>query len=422
MSPKINITRLKNKIFNQIDNNFAHLSNPQRKWLKKMVFGLLKSNDLKLTNITRAIKSNLSLKMELKNLDKMLNNFNWQKIVLPQHYKNSGIFSKNEIIAIDHTDISKTYSKCQEGLINVRDGSSKTNKTNKGFRLINVTRHAMNSRVPELINMEIIDNEDTMTITTINLLKEMDRQFGFCGIRVLDRGFDIKDYYHYFEDNNISFVIRGKKNRLVRVSKSGTTKGKKQNIMDVAQNLKTIATVEKWFYKNGKKSRLANLRIGATEIFVSGVDMFMNMVVIKDPKRNLPMILLTNQEINLNNIDEIINIYNQYLERWKCEEVIRYIKQEYGLEDIRYQKLQNIKDVIALMVYADSFISRTIGSLPKMHYMKDKIITRAKALKEDCKFTLYRIRHGLRNIFEGVVFENIYKKIDIKNVLPSFTF
>jgi len=306
MSPKINITRLKNKIFNQIDNNFAHLSNPQRKWLKKMVFGLLKSNDLKLTNITRAIKSNLSLKMELKNLDKMLNNFNWQKIVLPQHYKNSGIFSKNEIIAIDHTDISKTYSKCQEGLINVRDGSSKTNKTNKGFRLINVTRHAMNSRVPELINMEILDNEDTMTITTINLLKEMDRQFGFCGIRVLDRGFDIKDYYHYFEDNNISFVIRGKKNRLVRVSKSGITKGKKQNIMDVAQNLKTIATVEKWFYKNGKKSRLANLRIGATKIFVSGVDMFMNMVVIKDPKRNLPMILLTNQEINLNNIDEII--------------------------------------------------------------------------------------------------------------------
>ena len=81
MSPKINITRLKNKIFNQIDNNFSHLSNPQRKWIKKMIFGLLKSNDLKLTNITRAIKSNLSLKMELKNLDKMLNNFNWQKIV-----------------------------------------------------------------------------------------------------------------------------------------------------------------------------------------------------------------------------------------------------------------------------------------------------------------------------------------------------
>jgi len=81
----------------------------------------------------------------------------------------------------------------------------------------------------------------------------------------------------------------------------------------------------------------------------------LNIVVIKDPKRNSPMILLTNQEINLNNADEILKIYNQYLERWKCEEVIRHIKQEYGLEDIRYQKLQNIKSVIALMVYADSF-------------------------------------------------------------------
>ena len=298
MSLKINITRLKNRIFNQIDNNFSHLTIPQRKWLKKMVFGLLKSNDLKLTNIARAQKSKLSLKMELKNLDTMLNNFDWQETILPQHYENSGKFMEDEIIAIDHTDISKTYSKHQEGLVDVRDASSKSKKPKKGFRLLNITRHTINSGVPELIDMQILDNKDTMTVHTLELLKTIDNQFGEKGIRVLDRGFDAKAYYNYFENRDVYFVIRGKQNRKVRVCKDGVTAGTKENIMDVAAKVETIATVEKWFYKNGKRNRLAKLRIGATEVFISGVEMFMNMVVIKDPKRTLPMILLTNQDIN----------------------------------------------------------------------------------------------------------------------------
>ncbi len=150
--------------------------------------------------------------------------------------------------------------------------------------------------------------------------------------------------------------------------------------------------------------------------------MRLTAVFIKDNHKSEPMILLTNQEINIDNPEDIIKVYEQYRKRWECEEMIRYIKQEYSLEGIRYQKLQNINSVIAIMVFVDSYLSRDIGCLPKLAVMKQKIMSVAQALGNEPVFNLYRLKHGFQAALEGVGFEIKKHLIKPELTLPSFDF
>jgi len=427
MSTNINFTRLKNRLFIKVENTFSTIKKPQQKFLQKMTFGILKSNTLMLTDIARTLKSKTMLKQTVKSLDKMLNSTNWQEIVLENHLQHSSPFQETEIIAVDHTDICKPHAKHMENMRKVRDGSSSDGKTVNGFKLVTVTRNCMESRTPELVNMQVVDvdkeAEINETKATISILDQIEDKLGTAGVWVLDRGFDAEEYYTHFLTKEIKFVIRGKVNRKAEVIKDDVISKPPKNIIEIAKETTCKTTIERWVKSTSMPGgkRLAELHIGAKELFVSG-SMTLNMIVIKDSHKKKPMILYTNQNIDINDPIELVKIYDQYLKRWECEEVIRYIKQEYKLEDIRYRKAQNFNSIIAIMVFADSFLSRDIGCLPKMEIMKQKLLSAAQALNDEVVFCLYRLKHGFQRALEGITFDIRQQTDENRFVHPSFDF
>ncbi len=427
MNMNINFTRLKKRLFIKVENTFCTITKPQQKFLQKMTFGILKSNTLMLTDIARTLKSKTMLKQTVKSLDKMLNSANFQEIVLENHLQHSSPFQENEIIAIDHTDICKPYAKNIENMRKVRDGSSQDGKSVNGFKLVTVTRNCMETRTPELVNMQVLDVDEKAEINetkaTIDILKQIEEKLGTAGVRVLDRGFDAESYYEYFLDTETMFVIRGKVNRSAEVIKGGVISKPSKKVITIAKNTTCKTTIERWVKSTSTPGgkRLAELHIGAKELFVSG-SMTLNMIVIKDSHKKQPMILYTNQNIDITDANDLIKISDQYLKRWECEEVIRYIKQEYSLEDIRYRKAQNFNSIIAIMVFADSFLSRDIGCLPKLGIMKQKLLSAAQALNDDVVFCLYRLKHGFQRALEGVTFDIRQQIQENLFVHPSFDF
>lgn len=426
MSTKITSIRSKNRLFSKVNNTYHKLSKPQLKFIQKVSFGILKSSTLMLTDIVRSFKSDSSLKQAMKSPDNMLNGQAWQKPLLEGHYEASSPFSNDEIIAIDHTDISKPYAEKMENMSRVRDASSKKKDICNGYKLLAVTRNSMEGRTPQLVNMQILETDKEKGIketdASIQILQTIDTKLGNKGVRVLDRGFDAQVYFDYFEDAHISFVIRGKENRLAEVIRDNRIIKPPRHIKDIAKQTPCKIVIERWIKNKDEGKRLAQLHLGAVELFATGPQMRLTAVFIKDNHKSEPMILLTNQAINIDDPEEIIKVYEQYRKRWECEEMIRYIKQEYSLEGIRYQKLQNLNSIIAIMVFVDSFLSRDIGCLPKLEVMKQKLMSAAQALGDDPVFNLYRLKHGFQSIFEGVGLEIKQQFLKPEFTMPSFNF
>ena len=86
--------------------------------------------------------------------------------------------------------------------------------------------------------------------------------------------------------------------------------------------------------------------MGSRKVFLPCINKIVSLLVIKGFGQ-IPMMLLTNIEINAKKQKELHRIFSIYRARWKCEEWIRYIKQEYNLEDIRCLNYKAIKNVVS---------------------------------------------------------------------------
>ena len=120
------------------------------------------------------------------------------------------------------------------------------------------------------------------------------------------------------------------------------------------------------------------------------------MVVIKGFGK-LPMMLLTNLNMEQRNhflMERALKIYRAL---WICEEIIRFVKYEYSMEDIRCLNYQALKNTLGFLLLVTNFISKHIGYSRKIEPMKIKIIAKA-IFEKNAKFLLYRIAEGIREL------------------------
>lgn len=64
------------------------------------------------------------------------------------------------------------------------------------------------------------------------------------------------------------------------------------------------------------------------------------------------MYLITNKKCSCNQSAKLI--YEKYLQRWGIETLIRTLKEEYNIEDVRILKYQGIKNIISLASFVCS--------------------------------------------------------------------
>ena len=204
------------------------------------------------------------------------------------------------------------------------------------------------------------------------------------GIWVIDRGGDRKTLINQLVSRSLRFIIRIKSNRYLNLN---TSQGKLAK--EIASNLNCFLKYQLEINNQGYKEK-RKLNLGKIKIRIPRIDCELSLVVVKGFGQE-PMLLLTNVDKNP------IIILEMYLTRWKVEESIRFLKQEYNLEDVRVRNYASLKNTVALLLAVFYFLSVYLGKKLKLNILLKKIYKKAKRFFQIPVFKQYALADGIHS-------------------------
>ena len=123
------------------------LSRPKYKLVFQMLYGMLESQSVHLSEISRALKEKITLKKTIDRLSRNLNCFNENETIFENYMDTVKKYTnKLSILIIDNSDISKPYSEMLDSLCEVRDGS--TGQITTGYHLLEITALTEEEKMP----------------------------------------------------------------------------------------------------------------------------------------------------------------------------------------------------------------------------------------------------------------------------------
>ena len=373
------------------------LSRMNLKFVSSMLFGLLKSQSVMLSEIARALEEEITLKKTIERLSRNLKNFK-ETDKLTENYIESIKESIDEdtVFVLDPGDICKEYSRKQEKLCKVWDASKK--KSVNGYKLVEITALTHKTKLPVPVYTNLYstkeDNAEDETLENLAALKHLEKHFGKTGIRVMDRGMDnIKIYEHCREQK---FIVRAKTNRNVIYN------GETVNILDLANQFRGKICL-KHTDKYGKKH---NLKVWHVQVELPELkEQLFTLIIVhgydkKDPEACL---LLTN--LDANGKQKSLRVLKIYLCRWRIEEYYRFKKVQFDLENIRVLSLHSIKTLNLLVSMLTGWLSLLAAKRGDC-LLLERIFKCAKRIYNIPQFTLYALADGIFEIlsktFSGI--------------------
>ena len=187
------------------------LSRPKYKLVFQMLYGMLESQSTHLSNISRALKEDITLKKTIDRLSRNLGRFVENDTIIENYMDIVKENTNNlSVLIVDNSDISKPYSEMLDSLCEVRDSS--TGEITTGYHLLEITALTKEHKMPMPVYTRVYSSTENGFISedeeVLNGLKHLTKHFGKTGIRTMDRGYDANVYYKYFLRNNEKFIIR----------------------------------------------------------------------------------------------------------------------------------------------------------------------------------------------------------------------
>ena len=113
-------------------------------------------------------------------------------------------------------------------------------------------------------------------------------------------------------------------------------------------------------------------------------------------KRGGTLLLLTNVEIKPT-LKGVLWVVKAYVARWRVDEVIRFIKQSYKLEDVRLRSYNGLRNMMAWVMACASFVSLQLGLRAKLQIFMRKLLCASQRVGNIIKnFKYYAIADGLK--------------------------
>jgi len=369
------------------------LSRPLRKFVSQMLFGIQSSQDVKLSNIARALKEEIPL---IKTENRLSRNLKAEELEseLPQKLVRMGStrVGTNTVLALDLSDLRKEYAQKMEYLAEVRDGS--TGELHSGYWLCDITAAEVNGSeiVPlyqKLYSAEAKDfhSENTEVLTAMDLVRTHTQGRG---IWAIDRGGDRKKLLEPLLDRAERFVIRstGKRSVIDRRNLRGS-------VAEVAGRCRLRHQARIIKIQDGQEKTF-ELRYGAEQVRLPGRSEKLLLVVVRGFGEE-PLMLLTNLG-GARDSESLWWIVRIYLTRWKIEETFRFIKQSYNLEDIRVMKYQRLKNLVVLVTAAAYFAATFLGQKMKLRILCEKLLVISQRFFGIPPFRFYALADGIRKI------------------------
>jgi len=400
--------KVANKIKHQMSKFSGIISKPfskvKRRLIAEMLYGIQASKDVKLSNIARSLKEYIPLIKTEDRLSRNLDDIDFTDAINDKICSlASSKVLEDTVLALDPGDIIKPYAKKMENLCKVKDGSK--HEKSDGYWLCQVVASNMNDNdvVPmyneafshkakgfESMNKQIIKSIDTVSKYVENR-----------GIWAIDRGGDNILFFKKFLKEEKRFVIRGKQNRNIIYNEQT------YNIGKFAHSFKCRHSSKITYYKEGKE-KIKDITYGAAQIRLPDLKQPLNLVIVKGFGKT-PMLLLTNKQVNNIIQESVWLVLEIYLTRWKCEEVFRYIKQSYNLEDIRVRSYIGIRNIVVLINAIAYFVTIYIGKNLKLKIVFEKIFIFAKRFFGIPSFYSYAMADGIFNYLFDNKYGLIYK-------------
>lgn len=363
----------------------------QYKFFFDMTFGILKSNSIILNDIAHSLNESITLKKTnerlYKNLLKEIEELTTHSFI---SYALSYTDKNNLIFLVDDSDVIKPYGEKFESLGVVRDGSSKTNKYEKGYLLTQIVCLSKGYKHPIPIITKVYSSNEkdflsTNNITNQAILKVVTHLKPFEATFVFDRGYDNSKLINLIININHYFIIRIAKNRVIYM------KNRKSKVFDEAKRRKGKIVIP-ITYKGFK----SNIKVSHIEGKINGVKDNLTIVFSYLDNNPEPMVLVTNKKVKSK--ENLIKISLNYISRWKIEELFRFKKVEFGLESFRVKSLTSINNLNFILDISILFLIKLIENQNK-NMLFNECINNSKAIRDDVYILFYRLLSGLKTIF-----------------------
>jgi len=389
----VNATQTALKVREQIDSFmgivFPHFSKPTCKFLHQMVFGIQSAKDIKLSEIARSLDESVALKKTEERLsrniltaglDEKLNH-----IIAAEGAKR---IRKDTLIIVDPTDIRKEYARKMPHLATIHDGSSGELATGYSGCMAVACEPRERQMIPLHLRMWSSEAPDFVSENhqVLEVMRMIHQATEGRGIFVYDRGGDRDTIMLPLLEQGSRWVIRQRGDRHVIFN----AKPRSEQIVAAGCAMKYAETIVKET-RDGEKAY--KLEFGARSVRLPESDQRLTLVVVKGFGSE-PLLLLTNVQTSQSR-KAIWKIIEAYLSRWLVEEAIRFMKQTYGLEDIRLLNWQRLKNMMGVVLLAIYFICVHIGMELRMAILAGHIISAAKRFYGVTEFFYYALADGV---------------------------
>lgn len=373
-----------------------------QKFLIDMVRGILKAQSVQLASIARNLVSEhrTSARHLFKRLDRNLGFYDVTPIQRQVQQKQSALIDDNTLIYFDPSDLIKPYAQKMEAISRVADGSDNRQIKN-GYPLLACVALKENELIPlewepYSYRSEDFESENEVWLQPIRSLAHRSKQKGTW---VLDRGFDRFAILLQLAELGLSFIVRMMELRHYHIpGKPGQTYTR--------EAIMRFATVRAKAYldlrvKKKLTKKLFTIEAVPVELAGGKINSAHPLYLIRAQANDLVLFLLTHRlEINQETLSQIAQ---DYLSRWKIEEFIRFVKQQYGAEKFLVRDLGRIKNLFHLLFITLVILTR-MGEFPlKFSKTRALLIREAKRvfkIPQKMRFFLYTLAEGLSQLLK----------------------
>lgn len=392
-------SRAKAQLSNFMGKLFTHFSKPSRRFVEECIYGIQASGDVKLSSIVRAIDDDIrpihTEKRLSRNLDDEALGAGVAGAVLSEGART---VRRDTLLLVDPTEIRKEFSYKMEFVSRVRDASRSSKEggdvlvngyhgcmvaacRSGGRKTVPLALRLWSSRAPGFKG----ENDEVLKI-----VKEVFAATGGKGIVVYDRGGDRPAFYDYFIGENRDFIVRLK-------GRSVLSWGAVREVRGLAGQCTMRHSHHVAFDSHGGECNVP-ISFGAMPVRLPAhPEKELHMVVVRGFGQE-PMMLLTSLPVD-GSFKSQWRIVEGYLSRWRIEETIRFVKQAYGLENIRVMTYSRLRNMASLVLASAYFATVWIGRSVRREVLAAHLAQLGKRLGEVPEFAAYAIADGIKRAF-----------------------
>ena len=382
-------SKLRNQLHTFSGKLSTHFSKPLARFVEQMLYGIQVAQDVKLSRIGRALEEAIPL---IKTEERLSRNLDHEELEpeLQRQVAEMGshLVHPDTYVLVDPSDIRKPYAEKMEYLATVHDGSR--DELAQGYWLCVIAAAELDSHrvVPlyqALYSAEAPDfvSENHQILRGIDLIR---RYAGNRGIYVMDRGGDRMELLEPFLDRGMRFIVRQRGERNV------LTRGQHRLVAAVAAGCPRFWSTRVVREVEGKE-KAYHLSFGYCKVQLPRRKETLYLVVV-DGFGKQPLMLLTNLELK-HSFKSLWSVVGGYLTRWRIEEMIRFWKQSYQVEDIRVLTYRHLRNMIALLCAVCFFAAVRLGETVKLQILASRVKQLSKRLFGIPEFHYYALADGM---------------------------